>query len=327
MEYRNLGATDLRVSAVGFGGWPMGGTQVVDGYGGAAEDEVIAAVQRALDLGITCFDTAYAYGLGYGEELMAKALGPRRKDVVLVTKVGIYFDEATGKWRRDSRYATVVESVEGSLRRLKTECIDLYLVHWPDTETPFEEPMRAMSDLIAAGKIRYAGVSNFSAAQIAECLKTTRLAANQVGLNMFDRRWEPELLPYCQRQGIGIMAYGPLAHGLLTGTFTRQTTFDAKDWRAGGTIFGLPLFKGENFQKNLAVVERLKALAAERDKTLPQLAIAWVLRHEVVTVALVGARKPSEIEENVGAADWRLTAEDLAAVDEILKDAAGTTPA
>ena len=326
MEYRNFGSSDLRVSAIGFGGWPMGGTQVVGGYGQTSEDEVIATVQRALELGITLFDTAYAYGLGYGEELLARALGERRKDVVVVTKCGIYYDDEAKNWRRDSRYQTVIDSAEASLRRLKTDYIDLLLIHWPDVATPFEEPMRAFSDLIAAGKIRYAGVSNFDSAQLGECLKTLQVVTDQVGYNMFDRRREPELIPFCQRHGVGVMAYGPLAHGLLTGTFTAQTAFDLKDWRAGGGIFGLPLMKGDNLLRNIEVVDRLKEVAAASGRSVAELAVAWVLRHQVVTVALVGARRPGEVEQNVKAVGWKLEPDELRRIDEILANAVGTTP-
>ena len=326
MEYRSFGSSDLRVSAIGFGGWPMGGTHVVGGYGQTAEDEVIATVQRSLDLGITLFDTAYSYGLGYGEELLGRALGARRKDVVLVTKCGIYYNDATSKYDRDSRYQTVIGAAEASLRRLNTDHIDLFLIHWPDVATPFEEPMRAFSDLIAAGKIRYAGVSNFDSAQLGECLKTLHVATDQVGYNMFDRRREPDLFPYCLEHGVGVMAYGPLAHGLLTGTFTAQTAFDSKDWRAGGGIFGLPLMKGDNLLRNIEVVDRLKEVAAASGRSVAELAVAWVLRQQVVTVALVGARRPGEVEQNVKAVGWKLEPDELRRIDEILANAVGTTP-
>ena len=258
MQYRRMGNSDLTVSAIGFGCWVMGGT-----YGSFVEQEVIASIHRAIDLGVTLFDTARVYGydparmqdhpsLGAGrsEELLARALGPRRKDVLVVTK-GALPTRPGQKPARDSSYASVMLDCELSLKELKTDYIDLYLIHWPDRETPMEEPMRALNDLIQAGKVRYVGVSNFSAAQLRAGRALAPLITNQVGYNLFDRRWEREMFPAAEELGVGIMAYGPLAHGLLTGTFTPQTTFEESDWRARGMIFGQALFKDENFGKNL----------------------------------------------------------------------------
>lgn len=317
MQYRRMGTSDLTVPAIGFGCWEMGGT-----YGAIDEDEVIAAIHRALDLGITLFDTALAYGRGRSEHLLAKALGPRRRDVLIVTKGGIPTRPGL-KERRDSRYQTIIEDCETSLRNLDTDVIDLYLIHWPDVETPFEETMRALTDLIAAGKVRYVGVSNFSAAQLRACRSLAPIVTNQVGYNLFDRRWEREMFDTAAELGVGIMAYGPLAHGLLTGTFTPETTFDAGDWRATGMIFRQPLFSPEHFPTNLAVVERLKEFAARKGTTLPLLALAWVLANPRVTIALTGARRPAEIEENVRALDVQLTAEDHAELASIMAGAAG----
>ena len=183
--------------------------------------------------------------------------------------------------------------------------------------------MRALNELRASGKIRYAGVSNFSNEQLADCLRYGPLACNQVGYNLFDRRREAETFPFCREHGIGIMAYGPLAHGLLTGTFTGETTFGAQDWRASGNAFGLPIFAGDNFRKNVAVVNQLKAFAAERGYTVVQLALAWVLRNPAVGVALVGARKADEIETALPAADWQLSDDDVATIARIMEGAAG----
>jgi aryl-alcohol dehydrogenase-like predicted oxidoreductase len=187
--------------------------------------------------------------------------------------------------------------------------------------------MRALDDLRAAGKARYVGVSNFSAAQLREARRYAPLCANQVGYNLFDRRWEREMFPTAQELGIGVMAYGPMAHGLLTGAFTRETTFVEWDWRSRGDAFGQALFTAENFPRNLEVVERLKAVAARLGTTLPLLAIAWVLRHPAVSVALAGIRKPDEIEHNVAALEVQLSPDDLGEIDEIMTGAAGQVEA
>lgn len=312
MEYRKMGNSDLVVSAIGFGCWEMGG-----GYGSIDNQEVTLAIRRALELGVTLYDTARAYGAGRSEELLGRALGSDRKNVIVVTKCALPTRPGQ-KPRRDARYASIIEDCEQSLKSLGTDYIDLFLVHWPDVETPIEESMRALNDLRAAGKVRYVGVSNFSAAQIRECRKYAPIIANQVGYNLFDRRWEHEMFPTAGELGISIMAYGPLAHGLLTGAFTPETTFEENDWRSRGTVFGQALFTPENFPKNLQVVEQLKAFAAEKGTTLPRLALAWVLSNPLVAVGLSGTRRVSEIEENVEALTIYLTADDKRHLDEIM---------
>ena len=323
MQYRTMGASDLEVSAIGFGCWEMGGNQ----YGAVDDREEARAVHRAIDLGVTLFDTAAAYGHGHAEQVLGRALGERRKEVVLVTKGGLKWDAVGGPILRDDSYASLMEDMDSSLRRLGADYVDLYLIHWPDGTTPIAEMMRALNDLLASGKARYVGVSNFSAAQLREGRRYAPLCANQVGYNLFDRRWEREMFATAQELGVGVMAYGPMAHGLLTGAFTTETTFVEWDWRSRGAAFGQALFTAENFPRNLAVVERLKALAARLGTTLPQMAIAWVLQHPAVGVALAGIRKPEEIEHNTGALDVRLSPDDLREIDEIMTGAAGQVEA
>ena len=330
MQYRTIWNSDLTVSAIGFGCWEMGGT-----YGAIDEAEVTDAIQRAIDLGITLFDTARVYGhdtsLGIGvagrsEELLGRALGSRRQEVLIVTKGGLPTREGQ-KARRDSRYAEVMTDCELSLQALATDYIDLYLIHWPDPETPMEEPMRALNDLLAAGKVRYVGVSNFSADQLRAAKALAPIITNQVGYNLFDRRWERAMFPTAAELGIGIMAYGPLAHGLLTGHFTADMDFGTADWRARGNLFGQPLLQGENLRQNLAVVERLKAVAARKGVTLPQLALAWVLSNPLVATALSGTRRTDEIQANIAALDLELSDADRAELDEIMTGAAGQVEA
>lgn len=322
MEYRTFGNTDLKVSAIGFGTWPIGGTYTEQGYGGVDDQEAIAAIRHALDLGITCFDTAPAYGLGRAEGVLAKALGADRSRVVLVTKCGIPFVPEEKKFGRNSTYAHILQSAEESLQRMATDYLDVLLIHWPDPSTPIEETMKAMVDLQKSGKARYVGVSNFSVPQVEQALATCPLAVQQIGYNLFDRRREGEL-PWLREHGVGVMAYGPLAHGLLTGTFTANTTFGEQDWRASGKAFGLPIFEGENFVKNVAVVDQLKSIAKEHGRSVAQLAIAWVLRRAEVTTALIGARKPNEIDDSAHAADLHLSQSDLDRIETIMQGAAG----
>jgi aryl-alcohol dehydrogenase-like predicted oxidoreductase len=314
MEKRRMGDTDLVCSALGFGTWEMSTTQ----YGHIDVSEASAAVGAAIDSGITLFDTAEVYGPYHSEEILGAALGARRKEIVLVTKVGFTIDEhkIVG---RDSSRDSVLARTEGCLERLNTDWVDLLLIHWPDHDTPIEETVGALEELKAAGKIRYYGVSNFTVEMMQECERHGHIAANQVGYNMFDRRMEAEVLPYCLEQGIGFMAYGTLAYGLLTAAFTPDTAFVESDWRSKGKAFGLPLFERENFLQELRCVDQLRELAARYDKSVAQLAIAWVLGHPAVSVALVGMRNRVELEENVQAVDWKLTEGDRAEIDRIFE--------
>ncbi len=321
MQYRTMGASDLEISAIGFGCWEMGGNQ----YGDVDDGEEIRAVHRAIDLGVTLFDTAAIYGHGHSEEVLGKALGARRKEIVLVTKGGLSWEVVGGPQRRDSSRAAILRDMDDSLRRLGTDHIDLYLIHWPDPATPIEETMGALNDLVQAGKTRYIGVSNYSAAQLRAAKAAATICANQVGYNLFDRRWEREMFPTALALGVGVMAYGPMAHGLLTGAFTTETTFVKWDWRSRGEAFGQHLFTPENFPRNVAVADRLQAVAARLETTLPLLALAWVLQQPAVSVALAGIRKPEEIEQNIGALAVRLSPDDLGEIEEIMADAAGRT--
>jgi aryl-alcohol dehydrogenase-like predicted oxidoreductase len=322
MEQRSFGNTDLTCSAIGFGTWELGTTQ----YGDIDVDEAVRAVHMAIDHGITLFDTAEVYGPFTSEELLARGLGERRKDIVLVTKVGfIFHDDAAivgdaAIAGRNASAAYITERAEGCLKRLNTDYVDLMLIHWPDHKTPHDETIGALEAMKAAGKIRHYGVSNYDVPMMEACQQYGSLAANQVGYNLFDRRMEAAVLPYCLEQGIGFMAYGSLAFGLLTGALTPDTEFAENDWRGKGMAFGLPLFTRENFLKELRVTERLKALAASYDKSVAQLALAWVLSHPAVTVGLVGMRNERELEENIAAVDWRLTEADRGEIDRIFAE-------
>jgi aryl-alcohol dehydrogenase-like predicted oxidoreductase len=316
MEYRQFGKTDLKVSAIGFGCWEIGGT-----YGRIDESEFRLAVQAAIDNGITCFDTAEAYGMGVSEEALARALSGRRRDVSIVTKFGVGYSEMPN--RRDSTRPRVMASIEKSLQRLQTDHIDAYLVHWPDPDAPLDETVRALDDIVRQGKARYIGVSNFRLAQIEECMRLRPVDVVQYGWNMFDRRMQAEIFPYCEAKEIGVMAYGSLAYGMLSGTFHAGMQFEESDWRSrGGMVGNLNLFRTlfgpEHFPRNLDAVEDLKRLAATYEKTLPQFALRWTLSNPAIGTALVGFRTPAEVTENLGALGWTISAADMAEIDDIL---------
>jgi aryl-alcohol dehydrogenase-like predicted oxidoreductase len=324
MEQRAFGRTGLDVSAVGLGTWPMSG----DRYGAIEDRDAIRAIHRGLDAGINCVDTAPGYGRGHAEEVVGRALRGRRGEVVLVTKCGIVWDEATAAFRRDLSPENIRREVDESLRRLETDVIDVYLLHWPTMTTPFEETFLAMDELTRAGKVRFVGVSNFTVEQMERCRRVRPVDVAQVGYHLFDRRMEREVFPYCRQHGIGVMGYGSLAHGLLTGTLTAQTRFAEPDWRARGVAFGQPILTPENLRRNVAVVERLeREVAAPRGVPVSRIALAWVLRQPALATALVGPRTPAEVEDALGAAALHLTDEELAGIGAIMEGAAGLTAA
>jgi aryl-alcohol dehydrogenase-like predicted oxidoreductase len=279
---------------------------------------------------VTCFDTAPSYGDGHAETLLGRALEARRRDLTVVTKGGLVWDERSNVLGQDGSAAHLSHHLDASLRRLGTDYVDLYLVHWPDRATPLAETMAALAGFVQAGKARHVGVSNFTGAQLREAAAALApfgvpLTANQVGYHLFDRRWADDGFAVARELGVGVMAYGALGHGLLAGAITRETVFAPTDWRAAGTIFGQPLLAPGNLERNLGVVDRLTAIATRLGTTLPRLALAWVLADPVVTVALVGARTPTEACEAALAADLTLDATTLAVIGAAMADAAGMT--
>jgi aryl-alcohol dehydrogenase-like predicted oxidoreductase len=311
MRQVRLGKTDLQVSAIAFGTWSFGGD-----WGAFDIDEASKTVGRALDIGINFFDTAQAYGFGASERLLADALWSRvpRERVVVATKGGLRREGEV--LRRDASARWLREGVEASLRNLRTDYIDLYQVHWPDPKTPAEETGRVLTDLVREGKIRHAGVSNYDPGQMAELAQYGPVESDQPPYHMFHRDIEAEVLPYAARNDIGVLVYGPLAHGLLSGTMTPQMTFAADDWRGSSTDF-----RGEGFARDLDLVERLKRYAAARDITLPQLAIAWTISNPDVDVAIIGARQRAHLSDPAAAADIRLSSSDRSEIDAMLANA------
>jgi aryl-alcohol dehydrogenase-like predicted oxidoreductase len=310
MQTRKLGKNGPDLTVIGFGSWAMGGPGYQGGWGPQDDRVSIEAIHTALDRGVNWFDTAAIYGLGHSEEVLGKALGSRRKDVIVATKFGLVWDEQANI-TNIAAYDSVLRECDASLRRLGTDYIDLYQQHWPDTVgTPVEETMRALDDLIKAGKVRYAGVSNFDVPLLKRALAVRHIDSVQPQYNLFSRDAERELLPFCREHGIGVVAYSPLASGLLGGRYTASQTFDETDWRSRH-----PDFTGEGLRRNLEKVERLRTIAERHGKTVPQLAIAWVLANPAVTSAIVGVRKPDHILGALPAADWPLDADLIAEIE------------
>ncbi len=311
-----LGMTGLRVSPIAFGTWQMGGE-----WGQFDEDEGIAAIRRARELGINLFDTAQGYGFGASERLLGRALRDeldnRRDEVVVATKGGLRMTD--GGLVRDSSPGWLRNGVEDSLRALEVDYIDIYQVHWPDSKVPFSETAAALQELVDEGKIRHVGVSNFDAAQLAEFARTRPVETVQPPYNLFRRDIEAELLPYAREHDIGVLVYGPLAHGLLSGSMHADASFADDDWRSAS-----PAFHGSAFSRNLDVVDHLKRFAAEElGCSVAQLALAWTLANPAVNVAIVGARHPDHIEDSVAAAGLTLSKADLEQIDLIM---AGAVP-
>jgi aryl-alcohol dehydrogenase-like predicted oxidoreductase len=306
MEYIQLGMSGLDVSRICFGTWQFGGD-----WGSVERDDAIAAVRAALDQGVTFFDTAQAYGFGESEALLAEALGDdiHRDDVIVATKGGLR--PVDGGIQRDASPEFLREGVEQSLGHLGVEAIDLYQVHWPDRETPFEETGAALKQLVDDGKVRHVGVSNFSPAEMDALSRTIDVESDQPPYNLFNRGIEEDVLPYCREQDIGLLVYGPLSHGLLSGSF-EPSTLAEDDWRRGHEPFA-----GDNLERNLEAVERLKEFADERGHTLVQVAVAWVLAQPGVHVAITGARRPAHIEGIAPAAEIELSEDELAEIDQL----------
>jgi len=310
METVPLGQTDLKVSRVAFGAWELGGE-----WGSVRTDAAIAAIRQARNLGINLFDTAQGYGFGASERLVAAALRDdldhSRSEVLIATKGGLRL--TPDGLVRDSSPAWLRRGVDESLDALGVEYVDLYQVHWPDPAVPFEETAGALHELVTAGKIRHVGVSNFDTDQMTAFGSTWPVETLQLPYHLFRRGAAHDLLPYCSRHNIGVLAYGTLAHGLLTGTMRTDTTFAGDDWRHAS-----PIFQGDSFARNLEVVSALQSLAAELGVTVSQLAIAWVLDNPAVTTAIVGTRSADHVAESVAGAELTLKDADRTGIDQVM---------
>lgn len=313
MDKRRVGKSGLSVSAIGLGCNNFGLT--IDAVASKA------IIHRSLDLGVTLFDTAPIYGNEWGasESILQDALGNRRKDVVLVTKFGV----SPGGMGRDTSRSTVIDSLEESLRRLGTDYIDLYMLHWPDHTTPTQETLRALDDVVTAGKVRYIGCCNLPAWRVVQSVWTSRsnglhqYIVSQDEYSLAQRAAEQNLLPALQAHDMGLMPYAPLANGLLTGKYSAAATAPA-DSRLGTNLWNT----GDRYltAEKLALVEKLTRFADEHGHTLLELAVSWLLAQPVVCSVIAGARTLEQLEQNAATGNWKLTAEELGQIDEICRE-------
>jgi aryl-alcohol dehydrogenase-like predicted oxidoreductase len=315
MEQRNLGSQGLAVSALGLG--CMGMSQA---YGPADEDESVATLQRAVELGVTLFDTANAYGLGHNERLVGRVLADHRGQVRLATKFGIA-GLRDGRMVVDGRPEYAKTCCEESLQRLGMETIDLYYLHRVDQTVPIEETIGAMAELVAAGKVRYLGLSEASAATIRRAHATHPITALQSEWSLFNREPEETVLPTLRELGIGFVSFSPLGRGFLTGGITTADDFGPGDLRRTN-----PRFQGENFTGNLQLIDRVKQMAADNGCTPGQLALAWLVAQGSDVVPIPGTKRRRYLDENVGALGVTLTADELARIDELLPVGAAIGP-
>lgn len=312
MEYTSIGDTGLRPSRVGLGTWSIGGWM----WGGTDEAEAISTIHAAQDMGINLFDTAAVYGYGNSEEIVGKALaGARRAKAIVATKATLNWDD-DGKVFRDGRKGRIEKEIDDSLRRLQTDYIDIYQVHWPDPLVPIEETAAAMKVLLDAGKIRAIGVSNYSPEQMERFAKVAPLHTSQPPFNLFERAAENDVLAYGARHGIVGLTYGALCRGLLSGKMSRDRKFTGDDLRLND-----PKFQEPRFSQYLAAVDRLDSLAKERyGKRVIDLAVRWILEQPGVGVALWGARKPEQLDDVTGSMGFTLDPETLEQIDTIVAE-------
>lgn len=317
MELRKLGQSDVMVTPMAFGAWAIGGWM----WGGAEEKEAIEAIQAAIRAGITTIDTAPVYGFGRSEELVGKAMeGISRDTYQILTKFGMNWETEEGEYFFDSvdndgnpfkmyKWASkekIMKECEDSLRRLKTDYIDLYQIHWPDGSTPISETFEAVQRLIEQGKVRAAGVCNYSVGLVDEALQTIQLASNQVPYSMVNRDIEMNVIPQAVEKGLGIIAYSPLQRGLLTGKIKPGYKFSEGDTREGNRFY-----TEENIKRTNALLEKLAPIAEKYDATLAQLVIKWTIHRPGVTCVLVGARNEEQVNDNAQALSISLTEEEM----------------
>ncbi|MFC0182874.1 Predicted oxidoreductase [Pseudarcicella hirudinis] len=324
MEYRKLGTSDLEVSVITFGAWAAGGWM----WGGTERSEAIEAIRVSYDYGVTSIDTAPIYGQGSSEEIVGEAIkGLPRDKVQILTKFGMRWDLVKGDFGFKSfdnsgkpidiyKYAakeSIIRECEDSLKRLGTDYIDLYQIHWPDSTTPIEETMETVAQLIKEGKVRQAAVCNYSATQMKEAEKYISLASNQVPYSMVKRGIEKEVVPYCLENQKSILAYSPLERGLLTGKMLPGHSFQEGDHRAS-----LPFFKDENLRRINDFLSKIKPLADEKNASLGQLVLRWTIEQPGITIALTGARNAAQAIQNAKASEVKLSKDEIALISQHL---------
>ena len=325
MERRKLGKSDIEVSAVAFGAWAIGGWL----WGGADSKDAVRAMEVAIDNGMTTIDTASVYGFGLSEELTGKAVRGKRDKVEILTKFGMSWEEKEGEYYfetkdnagntkyiyKHSSKEKVIKDCDSSLKRLNTDYIDLFQIHWPDVTTPVAETMEALEMLIQLGKIRAGGVCNYSLDLMKESVKTFTLASNQVPFSMVNRKIEKDIVPFCVENNIGILAYSPLQRGLLTGKINPGYKFNEGDNRPD-----LPYFKEPNLSNINKILEQIQPVAERYNKTLAQVVLNWTMHRPGITCTLAGARNADQVLDNMGAADFVLSNDDTEKINGIISD-------
>ena len=325
MEYRNLGKSNHKVSVISFGAWAIGGWM----WGGADENDAVEAINTAIDYGMTSIDTAPVYGFGKSEEIVGKVIKDKRDKVEILTKYGLRWDTDKGSFYFKSsnakdeevsiyRYAgpeSIIKECEDSLKRLQTDYIDLYQIHWHDPTTPIDDTMEAVSKLKKDGKVLTAGVSNYTSDQMKEADGITDIVANQVPYSMVLRDIEKDLVPYCLQTGKGILAYSPLQRGVLTGKISSGYVFNSGDHRPQ-----TPYFKEPNLSRINDFLKKIEPIAQDHGITLAQLVINWTIKQPAVTSALVGARNSKQVRENLKAGEINIGDGDILIINKYLED-------
>ena len=319
MKTKQLGNSDLFITPIGFGAWAIGGGGWEFAWGAQDDSDSVAAIHEALDTGINWIDTAAVYGTGHSEEVVARALEGMNNRPYVFTKCSMVWNE-----RREIGHSLNAESIrrecEASLRRLRVESIDLYQIHWPDPDEDIEEGWATLAALKQEGKVRHIGVSNFNVAQMKRAQAVAPITSLQPRYSLLHREIEGEILPFCAREDVGVLAYSPMASGLLTGAMTRERIagLPADDWRKRH-----PDFQEPQLHRNLMLVRLLRAVGRLHGRTPAEVAVAWVLRNPAVTGAIVGARRPVQVRGVAGAAEYRLSPWDLTDIESFLaRDAA-----
>jgi aryl-alcohol dehydrogenase-like predicted oxidoreductase len=315
MQTRQLGKTGMQITRIGLGTWAIGGGQWEFAWGPQDDRESIDTIHRALDLGINWIDTAAVYGLGHSEEIVGQAIKGRERPYIF-TKCSLIWDE-NGNISHSLKADSLRREAENSLKRLDIDVIDLYQIHWPDPEPEIEEGWSTLAALKKEGKVRHIGVSNFNVEQMRRAEKIAPVETLQPPYSLIDRDIEKEILPYCQQNNIGVIVYSPMASGLLTGRMTRERIahLPDDDWRKRN-----PEYQEPRLSRNLMLAELLADIGKQHNVTAGVVAIAWTLQNPAVTAAIVGARRPSQIEELAPAADFRLSESELARIEKFLAE-------
>lgn len=311
MQKKRLGNSDMELTPVGVGAWAMGGGGWAFAWGPQDDSQSIAAIHAALDRGVNWIDTAAVYGLGHSEEVVAQALAGRGNRPYVFTKCERVWDEK-GQISKSLKGDSIRRECEASLRRLKVDCIDLYQIHWPEPEEDVEEGWETLAKLKEEGKVRWIGVSNFNVAQLERARRIAPITSLQPPYSAISPEIENEILPYCLKHGIGVIVYSPMKSGLLTGKMTKErvAALPEDDFRRRALAYQEP-----NLTRNLALAEVMKQIGARHGRSAGETAIAWVLRHEAVTAAIVGMRSAEQAEGVLGAMDFRLSPEEIAEID------------